>query len=128
MPVEFQVTSASLAVVNRALEQVDSRLKAEGKTELRQLGTLVERDAETLARLRVRNITRQWAEMRVGQSPRVVYVVPQQRGTKVAARKRKNFAPLLLNRAMRPALERKRPEVYRRFNALVTKVCQEFNA
>lgn len=125
-PIRYNVER--LQVVTRALEQVDADLKREGHAELVALGQLVERDAEVLARATIPKVTRRWAEMRTGITPRVVYVVPQQKGTRGRnPRHRPNFAPLLKKRAMVPALDRKRPEVIRRYKALTARVCKAFN-
>lgn len=130
--VEFHVVG--LPVVTRALQAAEAQVKREGTNELAALGALVEQDAEMLARGTIsglgRNLGRapDWSAMRSRVTPSLVYVVPQQRGVRGnGPRRRRNFAPLLLNRAMRPALQRKRPEVLRRYQALVDRVCRRFN-
>ena len=46
--------------------------------------------------------------MKVGVTTHTVYVVPRQRGSKGSGpQKRKEFGPLLFERAMEPALEEK---------------------
>lgn len=118
-----------LSVVTRALQAADAQLRQEGTTELAAIGGLVEHAAEVNARgVLNRPKTRDWSTMRTGVTPRVVYVVPQNKGTRGRTpRHRPNFAPLLLNRAMRPALNAQRPEAMRRYRALTARVCKAFN-
>jgi hypothetical protein len=68
-----------------------------------------------------------WSAMRTGVHPAVVYVAPVQHGSKVPSRRRPNFAPRMLTRAMRPALAGRRAEVYQRFQALTERVAKAFN-
>jgi len=125
--VRFQVSD--VAFVNRALAQVDREMQAGARIEMHAIGELVAGDAEQLALSRIRRVrsSPQWADMRVGQNNELVYVVPWQRGTKSKKRKRKNFAPLMLERAMRPALTRNEAEVTRRFEKLKQKIVSNFN-
>lgn len=128
--VSLEISRSSLAVVTRALQQAGDQIRREGSQELVTLGQLVEHDAERLARGRVVGASIggvDWSAMRTGVSPAVVYVVPQQHGTKVPTKKRPNFSQLMLTRAMRPALAGRRAEVYRRFQALTRRVCGAFN-
>jgi hypothetical protein len=126
MAVQFRVHD--VAMVNRALEQADADIRAQGKTELLALGQLVEHTAEILAAARIRNMTVQWAQFRTRQTPNLVYVVPVQKGVRGRGpRKRQRFDNTMMNKAMRPALNAHRGEVNRRFAALVERVCNSFN-
>ena len=118
-----------LQVVTRALAAAGGQLRQEGTSELHAIGGIVERAAEVNAKAVLnRPKTRDWSTMRTGVTPAVVYVVPQNKGTRGRGpRHRPNFAPLLLNRAMRPALQRNRPEALRRYRALTARVCRAFN-
>lgn len=118
-----------LQVVTRALQAADAQLKREGTNELAAIGGLVEHGAEMRAKgVLNRPRTRDWSQMRTGVTPNVVYVVPQLKGARGRGpRTRPNFAPLLLNRAMRPALTANRPEALRRYRALTARVCRAFN-
>lgn len=123
-----------LQVVTRALQAAGGQIRRDGTNELAAIGGLVEHDAEFLAAANIRGTAKPtatgvaWAEMRTGVTPAVVYVVPAHKGTRGRGpRSRPNFAPLLLTRSMRPALERRRPDVMRRYSALVAKVCGSFN-
>jgi hypothetical protein len=124
-----------LSVVTRALGAADAQLKREGTQELADLGGLVEHRAESMARAVIPNTARPtvsgapWSEMRTGITPRVVYVVPVNKGVRGRGpRARPNFAVIMKRRAMLPALESSRPEVLRRYKALVGRVCGAFNA
>lgn len=94
--------------LQRAFRAAGGDLSKDLRRELRILATPVRVEAQALASREIRNIGRNWEGMRTGVSARVVYVAPKMRGTSVAARKRPNLAPLLLDRAMVPALERNR--------------------
>lgn len=123
--VQFRVHD--VAMVNRALEQADARIKNEGKAELLALGRLVEHSAEARA-FTVRNMTVSWAQFRTRQTPRLVYVVPVQKGApKGSPRKRTRFDNTMMNRVMRPALNAHRAEIDRRFKALAERVARDFN-
>lgn len=52
-----------------------------------------------------------WWEMRVGQSPGLVYIAPKQRGRKRGGSKRPNLAGLLVVKAMEPAAEQQHERV-----------------
>ena len=68
----------------------------------------VRRRAEERAASEIRNVNPgdPWSQMRIGVTTKVVYVAPQRRGSKgIGPQKRKNFGPLLMDRAMEPALE-----------------------
>lgn len=122
----FQINN--LSIVNRALQQVEPKMRQEMTTELHAIGSLVARDAQALASVTIRRITPSWTLMRVGQTRSLIYVVPRNKGVRGRGPKRRpNFAPLMLNRAMRPALQRKKPEVNRRFGIVVSTVCGAFN-
>lgn len=125
--VSLEVSRSSLSVVTRALQQADDQMRREGQKELVTLGELVEHDSERLAAGTVVGSSVQWAAMRTGVTPSVVYVVPQLHGTRIPARRRPNFSRRMLTRAMRPALAGRRAEVFSRFQTLTAKVCKAFN-
>ena len=129
MAVDVRVTTSSLSSVNRALQQVDKDLKREISVELHSIGALVQHDVESLALSTIPNMTMPWSQMRVGQTPFLIYVVPRQKGVRgKGPRRRPRFAELMLRRAMRPALARKKPEVDARFQKVVSVVCGKFSA
>lgn len=114
-------------LVNRAIAHADREIQTGAKQEILAIGELVAGRAEILALTSISHIGMDWWDMRVGQNQELVYVVPVQRGTKVPARKRKAFAPLMLRKAMRPAKESAAPEIQRRFDALLARVAGSFN-
>lgn len=83
------------------------------REEFAKVAEPIRRDAEQNAQAEIRRIGSKWSAMRVGVTRRVVYVAPKARGVGrgVGGRRRPNLAPLLMERAMRPALERNRFEV-----------------
>lgn len=67
----------------------------------------VRREAEISAGSEISGMVRsrvKWQGMRVGVTKSLVYVAPTQRSTRQPGRARPNLAPLLLNKAMLPAL------------------------
>lgn len=73
----------------------------------------VREEASTLAASRLRQGAIPWHEMRTGVTVHSVYIAPLQRQTKIPGRKRKSLAPILLDQAMIPALERNAGDVER---------------
>lgn len=69
----------------------------------------------------------QWSQMRTAATRHGVYIAPQQRGTRIASRKRPKFGPRLLNRAMIPALERNRSTVGKAIDDLVALIVRKAN-
>jgi hypothetical protein len=89
----------------------------------------VRRDAEELAQSKIPRIGREWWRMRVGVTQRLVYVAPVRRGVRRGDLRhaRPNLAYLLMERAMRPALEQNADEVSHAFAELFDQVCDDFN-
>lgn len=103
-----------LRELSAAFAQADRETRAGFRAEFRDLAEPVRRDAEALARSGVPRIGDAWAQMRTGVTRRVVYVAPKQRGVKGRGddrRRRPNLAPLLMNRALEPALDRHTGEI-----------------
>lgn len=87
----------------------------------------VRRDAEALASDRIPRIGSAWARMRTGVTRRSVYVAPKKRGAKATARRRPNLAPLLMERAMQPALDRNAGDAERRVETALDRIADHFN-
>jgi hypothetical protein len=68
-----------------------------------------------------------WSLMRKGATRTMVYIAPVERGTRIATRKRPNFAPRLLNLAMEPALQSHRAEVEQGVDELIARIERQFN-
>ncbi len=129
MPIQVSVSSSQVRLVNRALAHVSQEMENGARAEMLAIGGLVEKDAESFALARIRNMPRSpgWADMRVGANNDLVYVVPSRRGVKRGKRKRPNLAPLMLQQAMRPAKQKNEPEIIRRFEKLTAQVTAQFN-
>jgi hypothetical protein len=86
--------------------------------------------AVELADANIRNIGDQWDQMRVGVTSKVVYVAPKQRrrrGARVGSG-RPNLAPLLMDRAMSPALEETKPQVIDLLDGVLGRLGDEWAA
>lgn len=116
-----------VAFVNRALQQASKDIRQDIQKELHSIGEAAERDAEVLAPSTIPTIGFRWSQMRTGQRVDMVYIAPVARGTRQTSKKRPNLAPLLLGRAMRPAVFRRAPETERRFKKVLARVAAAFN-
>lgn len=96
------------------------------RRELRGVAEPVRADAESLAASGIRNIGPDWSRMRVGLTPDVVYVAPRKRGVKRGSRKRRNLAPLLMTRALEPALDNNAHLIEQRFGDVLDRVADTF--
>lgn len=113
------VSVSGLSDLQRAFKAADITLSRELTVGLRKAAEPVREEAEQLAGSRIRNILSptaevDWWRMRVGITTSSVYVAPFQR-SRLSRRnpllKRRNLAPLLLERAMEPALDHNRGRV-----------------
>ena len=86
----------------------------------------VRADAEVMALSEIRNLGVKWSRMRKGTAPAIVYVAPVQRGTRILSRKRPKLAPLLMERAMVPALDRNRTQIVGKVDALLGRMERKF--
>lgn len=103
-----------LADLNRAFALADAKLRREFRDELRDVAEPVRADAELLATATITRIGVPWSRMRVGITRHTVYVAPRQRGSRQFGRKRRNLAPLLMDKAMLPALQRNEERILER--------------
>jgi hypothetical protein len=93
-----------LADLNRAFKVASSEMGKDFKTALRTAAEPVAKDAERrglqegIGRSNIR-----WNEMRIGVTTKSVYIAPRNRRT--VGTRRRNFAGLLLGKAMEPALD-----------------------
>jgi hypothetical protein len=102
-----------LAQLDRAFKRADATLHRELRGGLKRAVEPVRSDAEQLAVSGITRIGLPWSRMRVGVTARSVYVAPKKRGSRGPLRKRPNLAPLLLGKAMLPALEKNQETVTR---------------
>ena len=114
-----------IADLDRAFQRAGDTLHHEIKDRLRYYAQPVSRTAESLSL--TAGVSREWSQMRVGVTRRLVYVAPMQRGTKVLNRKRRNFARFLLSRALEPALNRHRHQIEDQFDDLLARIERRFN-
>lgn len=122
MPATTGVRVKGFRELQRAFKQSPKDLRRESQKSLRDIGRIVADDAERFADSRIRNIGGAWSQMRVGVTQRLVYVAPKQRGTRNTTAMRPNLAPLLMDRAMQPALDENRDEVDREFGHMLDRV------
>lgn len=97
-----------LGSLQRAFSVADKGLSRKLRESLKDAAEPVRADAESSAVSSIRNIGIPWSRMRVGITRSSVYVAPQQRGRRsrsIIRGRRPNLKPLLLDRAMEPALE-----------------------
>lgn len=119
-----------LADLHRALAKAERDVRLGVRKELRQVAEPVRADAEDLAGAEIRNIGPAWQRMRTGVTSKAVYVAPRQRSraSRVNPRARRpNLAPLLMGRAMEPALSRNQATVERELEQMLDQVADRFN-
>ena len=104
--------------LSRAFKLADAQLNRELRTRLRDAAEPVRSTAERMAAAGIPRVGIAWSRMRVGVTTHSVYVAPRQRGGR-DIRRRPNFAGLLLDRAMLPALEQNAPKVIRDMDDLL---------
>ena len=135
MPAEGALRVRGLADLHRALALADKETRlAVRKVEL-ETAEPVRSAAEQLALSEIRGMERAasrggfppWAHMRIGITRKVVYIAPKQRGHKKGPQKRRNLAPLLMDRAMQPALERNRHAFEAGFERALDRIANHFN-
>lgn len=105
------------AELERAFKQLRREVLAELKPALREIADVVRRDAEQKAGAEIATIGPAWSRMRVGVSASGVFVVPKSR--RRGGSPRPNLGPLLLDRAMQPALDENKAAVMARLDTLV---------
>lgn len=118
------VVFKGVAELDRFFRRADAQLHDDLRHVLSDVGEPVRSGAEQLATERIRNIGSTWFRMRtgvvVGSWGSLVYVAPKSRRRVGLARPR--FAPILLDTAMRPALDDQRGEVIRRLEQMLDRV------
>lgn len=114
-----------------ALVHADRETRLGIRADLRHVAEPVARDWETLALERIRNMSRspKWARTRIGVTRRLVYVAPRQKGARGRGPKARGrqFAGLLLTRAMEPALERHRGQIEHDLERTLDLIADDFN-
>lgn len=118
-----------LADVQAALKHADRQTRLGIRGELRQVAEPVRMGAEQLAQQNIRRIGPRWKKMRIGITRNLIYVAPRQRGVKGRSplRRGRQFADLLMDRAMQPSLDQHASEIENRFENLLETVADDFN-
>ena len=99
-----------LAEMQRAFSRANKDLSKELRTSLQKVAEPVRSDAEVRAVSQIPNVGGHWSRFRTGVTRNSVYVAPRERGRRSALR-RPNFAGLLMDRAMQPALDAHASEI-----------------
>lgn len=107
MPAQNTVRVEGLESLRRAFRLAGTGIDRDLRAALQSAAEPVRADAESLAVARIRRIGVAWSRMRVGVTRSTAYIAPVSRGDKSLrrARGRPNLKPLLLERAMGPAVE-----------------------
>lgn len=114
----------------QALAEADRDTRLGIRKTFREVAEPVRRQAESLATQRISRIGPRWSRMRVGQTTKVVYVAPKQRGIRVRGphpRRRPNLAALLLERAMEPALNANEQRIAQATEQTLDRIAGDFN-
>lgn len=119
-----------LANLQRAFTRADRALRTDLRDALQEAAAPVRSDAQQLAGSQIRRMGQgsPWTRMRIGiLGGTVVYVAPVERGVKGRGgerRRRPKLKPLMLDRALEPALERNRQAVVRRLDHMLDEVAR----
>lgn len=120
-----------LAEVNYLLSKADKETRLGLRKAEREVARPISGDAE---RLTLQNIPRtrlgkvEWWEMRIGVTQTLIYVAPKQKGVRgKGPRRRKEFANLMMARAMEPALRKNEHDIEARFDHVLEEVAHRFN-
>lgn len=113
MPGTVRVTG--LREVQRAFKALAVEEAAALRGELLEAAEPVRVTAGEMAVSNIRNIGSRWSQMKKGATLKGAYVAPAAR--RRGGSPRPNLAPLLLRRALEPALEKEQPQVIARVEA-----------
>lgn len=111
-----------LRQLNRAFRDLDKDLAKDVRRELIAAADPVQQTAHGYALERIRNITEPWARFRIGATQTLVYVAPKERGRARGRQRRQNFATLLAERAMEPALADNQQQITARVWAVIERM------
>lgn len=113
------VVVRGLRELNKSFRDIDRGLHTALRTELREVAKPVAETEHVYALDRVRNMTDPWSQFRIGVTQRLVYVAPRERGRKRGGRRRDNFARLLAERSMEPALADNQTQIESRLDNVI---------
>lgn len=106
--------------LDRAFGAVSKDMRKELRGELKDAAEPVRSQAESLAVGNISNIGGSWARMRVGATSRMAYVAPASKRS--GGSPRPNLAPLLMDKAMQPALDANTAEVIARLERMIDRI------
>ncbi len=111
--------------LHRALKNADKDTRLGIRKVERQVAEPVRVEAQALASREISQIGREWSTMRIGITTNVVYVAPKARRKRGSPRP--NLAPLLMDKAMAPALEKHRARVESEMQDALDHMADNFN-
>lgn len=117
------------AALQRAFTLANRELAKELRKRLRKVAEPVRASAQSRAEGEIRNIGPDWSRMRTGITRRSVYVAPTERGVRRgsgSALARPNLAPLLMERAMSPALDANIARVGHEFESMLDTIGRDW--
>lgn len=117
-----EVRVEGLRDLNRAFARLGASVKKEMVGELAAAAEPVRAAAARLANQGIRNmpLSPRWSEMKVGVTQSLVYVAPKARRRRGTPRP--NLAPLLMDKAMQPALDDNQAEVVARLELMIDRL------
>lgn len=125
------VVTQGFAETARAFGKLNREFPKEVRKRLKSAAEPVRQDVTRLAGASIRNlgVGDPWTQTRVGGGTKLVYVAMKQRGrrSRYSVRiRRPNLADLLMERAMKPALERNRETVARSVDDLMGEMADDW--
>jgi hypothetical protein len=106
-----------LTELQAALKDISADAKKELRLTLKEAAEPVRSLAAAKAGAEIRNLGPRWGQMKVGATNKVVYVAPKSR--RRGGSPRPNLAPLLMDRAMQPALDASAAGIYERVDLML---------
>lgn len=127
---EHLLAVRGLRDLQKALALSSKEAQEELKQEFQTIAEPIRLEAQSLARARIPRVGEDWSQMRTGVTLTRVYVAPKERGARGKGNdryKRREFADLLMGRAMEPALERHSDQVVRKVDRVLDRMADGFN-
>ena len=135
MPAAPAASVKGLRDLQRACALASKDVKKKVRAELRDIAEPIRATAESFAVTRISGMTAgrrrpsKWQGMRIGVTRNLIYVAPKRRGIKSPADPRKRggqFAQLLMDQAMDPALDIHRPLVESRIDRALGQIANDW--
>jgi hypothetical protein len=120
-----------LREISGAYGKLERETRLGMRAKAREIAAPVQHTAEALAQAKITRIGRRWFKMRIGVTRTLIYVAPRQRGVKGRGpdprRRGQQFANLLMDKAMEPALEQNEAKIEHAVDELLDHVIADFN-